>query len=146
MNKTLPTILFLLGVMILPVAAQAQDVAPAVSNAPTLLMTATDIAQNAELARDVADMTQLTGGDKRRVKPTVRTLLRYPGREWTRLLLRYTQPVVRGLIADQRGNSGSLSLKTTLFRNNAKGMKLVGGIGRDASGTREARLQFSARF
>ncbi|MBC7804863.1 MAG: hypothetical protein H7145_01815 [Akkermansiaceae bacterium] len=73
-------------------------------------------------------------------------MFRRAEREWPRLLLRYAQPAVRGLLADRQMGSNSLALRTTLFRNNAKGLHLAGGVGRNTWGEREARLQFSARF
>lgn len=99
-----------------------------------------------EYEPDVVSLTELTEGGKRRGKPNLRSMLRRVEREWPRLLLRYAQPAVRGLLADRQTGSNSLMLKTTFFRDNAKGLHLAGGLGRNTFGEREARLQFSARF
>lgn len=103
-------------------------------------------AEDAEYERDAASLTQLTAGNKWRPKPDLRTMLRRAEREWPRLLLRYAQPAVRGLLADRQNGSNTLSVRTTLFRDNSKGLHLAGGFGRNSWGEREARLQFSARF
>ncbi|MBC8137906.1 MAG: hypothetical protein H8F28_18660 [Fibrella sp.] len=99
-----------------------------------------------EYEQDVASLIPLTEGNKRRAKPNLRTVLRRVERDWPRLLLRYAQPAVRGLLADRQIGSNALAIKTTLFRDNVKGLHLAGGFGRNTWGEREARLQFSARF
>jgi len=65
--------------------------------------------------------------------------------EWPRLLLDYTRPAVRDMIVG-RGGPSSLTLKTTLFHNDARRLRLEGGFGRDGWGEREARISFTAGF
>lgn len=96
--------------------------------------------------QDIASLVSLTEGNKRRAKPTLRTLLRRAERDWPRLMLRYAQPAVRGLLSDRQTGSNTLAIRTTLFQDNVKGLHLAGGLARNSWGEREARLQFSARF
>ncbi len=121
--------------------AAAQDLTAFPTDSPSALSF-----DDAEYTRDVASLVELTEGDKRRAKPNLRTLVRRAERDWPRLMLRYAQPAVRGLLADRQNGSNSLSIRTTLFRDNSKGLHLAGGLGRNSWGEREARLQFSARF
>ena len=123
-------------VCVAPVAAQDLQFSSSNSNAN----------EGYEYEPDVVPLTELTEGSKRHAKPNLRSMLRRVEREWPRLLLRYAQPAVRGLLADRQTGSNSLMLKTTFFRDNAKGLHLAGGVGRNSWGEREARLQFSARF
>lgn len=127
-------------VCVAPVAAQ--DLQLSSTNSDTVLSTDAGY----EYEPDVVSLTELTEGSKRHAKPNLRSMLRRVECEWPRLLLRYAQPAVRGLLADRQTGSNSLMLKTTFFRDNAKGLHLAGGLGRNTFGEREARLQFSARF
>ncbi len=123
-----------------PVAAQNSETVTQNSGALSLADT------DAEYTKDVASLTELTEGGKRRAKPNLRTMFRRAEREWPRLLLRYAQPAVRGLLADRQRGSNSVLLNTTLFRDNSKGLHLAGGVGRNSWGEREARLSFNVRF
>ena len=101
---------------------------------------------DAEYEHDIASLIQLTEGNKRHAKPNLMSLLHLVEREWPRLLLRYAQPAVRGLLADRQTGSNTLLLKTTLFHDKTKGLYLAGGFARNTWGEREARLNFAMRF
>lgn len=139
-RQTLGAILFLLAMHVTPVAAQTPQTVPADSMSPL------SFGGESESKDDALLSVGLTEGNKRRAKRNLRTILRGAGREWPRLMLRYAQPAVRGLLADRQTGSNTLALKTTLFRDNTKGLHLAGGFARNSWGEREARLQFSARF
>lgn len=123
-----------------PAAAQGTET----TTESSLLTSLTD--QDAEYNEDMASLTGLTAGGRRRAKPNLRMMLRRVEREWPRLLLRYAQPAVRGLLADRQSGSNSVLLNTTLFRDTPRGLHLAGGFGRNFWGEREARLNFSVRF
>jgi hypothetical protein len=121
-----------------PVAAQSMETVTLAGESDLPLLMDSD----AEYEKDVASLTALTEGGKRRAKPNLRTMLRRVEREWPRLLLRYAQPAVRGLLADRQRGSNSVLLNTTLFRDNSKGLHLAGGVGRNSWGRTGSAAQF----
>lgn len=138
-TKAFAALVCIAACLFVPDIANAQEVGIA-----TIATLPATNSEDAEYAADMAALTSLTGRNLPRPKLNVIERLKHIDREWPRLLRDYVNPLVRGMVAN--GYRDGLSLRTTLFNDNARGLSLRALVARDIRGDREARLTFAMRF
>ena len=139
LTKAVAAFICIATYLLVPGIANAQEV----SIATVATLPATN-SEDAEYAADMAALTSLTGRNMPRPKLHVIERLKHIDREWPGLLRDYVNPLVRNMVAN--GYRDGLSLRTTLFSDNTRGLSLRALVARDIRGNREARLTFAMNF